>query len=97
MTPCALAVGFLLPRPCENAAIGACSKCARAICESHATLSASGLLCRACTTGSELPNTLAELTEDAGVAPLFGRQDIATFEAAADDDAGPDDAFADLS
>ena len=97
MTPCALSVGFLLPRPCENAAVGACTKCGRATCEAHATLSRAGLLCGACTTGSDLPIALAGLAAAAGIAPLFGMQDLAAFDAAAIDDAGPDDTFADLS
>ena len=97
MTPCALSVGFLLPRPCENAAVGQCSKCGRATCEVHATLSGAGLLCRACETGSELPLALAGLAVAAGLTPLFATQDLAAFETAAIDDAGADDTFADLS
>ena len=97
MTPCALSVGFLLPRPCENAAVGTCTKCGRATCEAHASLSRSGLLCSTCATGSAMPVALAGLAVAAGIAPLFGMQDLAAFDAAAADDAGPDDAFADLS
>ena len=97
VTPCALSVGFLLPRPCENVAVGAGVKCARATCEAHATLSASGLLCRACETGSELPLALAGLAVAAGLTPLFAMQDLAAFDAAAIDDEGPEDKFADLS
>jgi hypothetical protein len=97
MTPCALSVGFLLPRPCENAAVGNCAKCARATCEAHATLSGAGLLCRACETGSELPLALAGLAVAAGLTPVFAMQDLATFEAAGIDDEGPEDKFADLS
>jgi hypothetical protein len=97
MKACALSIGFLLPRPCENAAVGDCAKCGRATCEAHATLSGAGLLCSACTSGSLLPLALAGLATAAGIAPLFASQDIAAFDAAAIDDAGPDDAFADLS
>ena len=97
MTSCSLSIGFLLPRPCENAAVGSCAKCGRATCEAHATLSGAGLLCRACETGSELPLALGGLAVAAGLAPLFAAQDLAAFDTAAIDDAGPDDAFADLS
>lgn len=98
MTRCSLPVGFLLPRPCENAAVGACAKCGRAACEAHATLAGAGLLCRACETGSELPVALAGLAAAAAVLPLFTTQDVAAFEAAAVDDLDPDaDQFADLS
>lgn len=97
MTSCALSVGFLLPRPCENAAVGNCSKCGRATCEAHATLSGAGLLCSTCTTGSELPMALAGLAVVAGLTPLFAMQDLAAFDAAAIDDEGPEDKFADLS
>jgi hypothetical protein len=97
VTRCSLAVGFLLPRPCENAAVGSCVKCARATCEAHATLSGAGLLCRACETGSELPAALAGLAAAAAVLPLFSPQDVAAFDRAAVDDEDPADPFADLS
>ena len=97
MTSCALSVGFLLPRPCENAAVGHCGKCGRATCEAHATLSGVGLLCSTCTTGSELPIALAGLAVAAGLAPLFAMQDIAAFDAASIEDEKPEDKFADLS
>ena len=94
--PCALFTGFLLPRPCENHAIGACAKCARNVCEQHAAVSATGLLCKACETGSDLPAALAGALAVAGVAPLFMPSDIAAFEAAAPDETD-DEAFSDLS
>jgi hypothetical protein len=97
MTRCSLPVGFLLPRPCENAAVGACVKCGRATCEAHATLAGAGLLCRACETGSETPIALAGLAAAALALPLFSPQDVAAFDAAAIDDEDPADPFADLS
>ena len=97
MTRCSLAVGFLLPRPCENAAVGACVKCARATCEAHATLTGAGLLCRACETGSEFPAALAGLAAAALVLPLFSPQDVAAFDAAGLEDEDPENMFADLS
>ncbi len=97
MTRCSLAVGFLLPRPCENAAVGTCVKCARATCEAHATLAGAGLLCRACETGSEAPLALAGLAAAAVALPLFLPEDVAAFDAAGIDDEDPEDKFADLS
>jgi hypothetical protein len=95
-TPCALFVGFLLPRACENVSIGACGKCGRTVCEAHARVSQAGLLCTACETGSEFPASLAVAAAVAGTAPLFLPTDIAAFEAAGVDEQ-EDDAFADLS
>ena len=106
-TPCALSVGFLLPHPCPNAAIGPCVKCARSVCERHAALSEAGLLCKACETGSEVsPLALGALQMSALVAggagavllsPLFLPQDIEAFEAAGLEDEAEEDKFADLS
>jgi hypothetical protein len=96
--PCGLFVGFLVPHPCPNVAVGACSKCGRNTCEEHANVVDAGLLCRACESGSELPVALAGAVAAAGLAaPLFMPSDIEAFEAAAIDDDAPDDAFADLS
>ena len=97
--PCGLFVGFLVPHPCPNLAVGACSKCGRNACEEHASAVDAGLLCRACESGSELPVVLAGAVAAAGLAaPLFLPSDIAAFDAAAlDDEDGPEDQFADLS
>lgn len=97
--PCGLFVGFLVPHPCPNVAVGACSKCGRNACEEHAGVVDAGLLCRACESGSELPVALAGAVA-AGLlaAPLFMPSDIAAFDAAAlDDEDAPEDQFADLS
>jgi hypothetical protein len=98
--PCGVQVGFLLPHPCPNVAVGDCAKCGRAVCEEHATLADAGLLCRACETGSELPAALAGALAVAGLAalatPLFQPADLAAFEAAAPDETEKD-TFADLS
>jgi len=96
--PCALFVGFLVPHACPNLAVGACSKCGRAVCEEHANVADAGLLCRACESGSELPAALVGAVAAAGLAaPLFLPSDIEAFEAAAIDDDVPEDQFADLS
>ena len=96
--PCALYVGFLVPHPCPNVAVGGCSKCGRDACEEHASVVDAGLLCCACESGSELPAALAGAVAAAGLAaPLFLPSDIAAFEAAALDDDAPEDSFADLS
>jgi hypothetical protein len=97
--PCGLFVGFLVPHPCPNLAVCACSKCGRNTCEEHAGVVDAGLLCRACESGSELPVALAGAVA-AGLlaAPLFMPSDIAAFDAAAlDDEDAPEDQFADLS
>jgi hypothetical protein len=100
-TPCALSVGFLLPHPCPNAAVGPCVKCGRSVCERHAGLSEAGLLCKACETGSEVPPLLAGALAATGLAAaglaLFQPSDIAAFEAAGLEDEGDEDRFADLS
>jgi hypothetical protein len=106
-TPCALHVGFLLPHPCPNAAVGPCVKCGRSICERHAGLSEAGLLCKSCETGSEASPLAAGALKLAGLAlggvaaaallsPLFLPRDIEAFEAAGLEDE-EDDKFADLS
>jgi len=107
-TPCALSVGFLLPHPCPNFAVGPCVKCGRSVCERHASASAAGLLCTACETGSEMSSLTAGALQMAGfvmggaaaaalLSPLFLPQDLAAFEAAGLADEGDEDKFADLS
>ena len=102
-TNCALSTGFLLPHPCPNAAVGSCTKCGQAVCEQHAALSPTGLLCRVCETGSALPfglsgadAVLPALGLAAAVA-AFSAADLDAFEKAVPEDEGPQDAFADLS
>ena len=97
--PCGLFVGFLVPHPCPNLAVGECSKCGRNVCEEHANVVDAGLLCRACERGSALPVALAGAVAAAGLAaPLFMPSDIEAFDAASlEDDEGPEDQFADLS
>jgi hypothetical protein len=81
-TPCQLATGFLLPHPCPNAALGACAKCGREVCEEHAELADAGLLCRGCATGSDLPPLLAGAAERAGLGTLVAGAAAATGAAA---------------
>jgi len=108
-SPCAFSVGFLLPHPCPNAAVGPCAKCGRAVCERHAALSGAGLLCTGCETGSDTPPLLKGALAAAGLvggglavqafaSSLFQPPDVAAFEAASllDED-GDADRFADLS
>ena len=101
MTPraCGGYVGFLVPRPCGNAAVGDCARCSRAMCEEHANVTPGGLVCRNCETGSEFPVGLAAVAATAGLAPLFLPSDLLAFETEApeqelDEQAGM---FADLS
>lgn len=102
MTRCQLFVGLLLPHPCENAGVGVCGQCARAVCESHADAGPSGLVCRACAGGSRAPLALtgvAAAAAAAGALALFQPADLLAFEQAAlrDEPEEPEDAFADLS
>ena len=101
MTPraCGGYVGFLVPRPCPNTAVGDCAKCGRASCEEHASVAAAGLVCRNCETGSEFPVGLAAVVAAVGLAPLFLPADLLAFEDAALEDEGDPQAamFADLS
>ncbi|HSB60501.1 MAG TPA: hypothetical protein VLI67_02200 [Vicinamibacteria bacterium] len=110
-TPCALAVGFLLPHPCPNAAVGPCARCGRSVCERHAGTAEAGLLCKVCETGSEVPPLLAGALEAAGLAAsglaaaglagaalsFFQPSDVAAFEAAGLEGETDEERFADLS
>jgi hypothetical protein len=100
--PCGGFVGFLLPRPCPNAAVGDCSACGRATCEEHARVAQAGLLCTACESGSKVPIGLAAVAAAAGLAPFFLPSDLLAFEdAGLGEDEGEEGAaaamFADLS
>lgn len=100
--PCGGFVGFLLPRPCPNAAVGDCSACGRATCEEHARVAQAGLLCTACESGSKVPIGLAGVAAAAGLVPLFLPSDLLAFEdAGLGEDEGEEGAaaamFADLS
>jgi len=99
--PCAGLLGFLVPRPCPNAAVGDCAKCGRAVCEQHAEAETNGLLCRQCRTGSEFPVGLAAIAATAGLVPLFAMADLAAFDdlegSGDDEELRQANMFADLS
>jgi recombinational DNA repair protein (RecF pathway) len=45
---CALIIGYLLPRRCEEKATDQCVQCGRDVCQHHTRIGDAGLLCRDC-------------------------------------------------
>jgi hypothetical protein len=45
---CALIIGYLLPRRCEEKASDICVQCGREVCQHHTRIGDMGLLCRDC-------------------------------------------------
>jgi hypothetical protein len=86
-----MTIGFLIPRPCENKARSTCIKCGKAVCDEHAVILDTGIVCAACQEGIEA----------VAVTPLvrqlprarYRDEDFAFFEGA--EDVG--DVFADMS
>jgi recombinational DNA repair protein (RecF pathway) len=87
---CEMIIGFLVPRRCENPALGNCSRCGRGYCEEHISVETQGLICKACSQGLEQPVALP-LT-----AQSFSDEDMALFDQASRFD-NDDDLFSDLS
>jgi len=50
---CQMTIGFLIPRPCENKARSTCIKCGKAVCDEHAVILDTGIVCVACHEGIE--------------------------------------------
>jgi len=50
---CEMTIGFLIPRPCENKARSTCIQCGKAICDEHAVILDTGIVCAACHAGIE--------------------------------------------
>jgi hypothetical protein len=50
---CEMTIGFLIPRPCENKARSTCIQCGKAICDEHAVILDTGIVCTACHEGIE--------------------------------------------
>jgi hypothetical protein len=50
---CQMTIGFLIPRPCENKARSTCVKCGKAVCDEHAVILDTGIVCTACHEGRE--------------------------------------------
>lgn len=84
---CELVVGFLVPHRCTGKARSVCTKCGKAICDEHATVSDSGIVCVACQENIEQP-TAAALP-----GPVYAGGDYLPFSP--DEDRG--DFFADMS
>ena len=88
---CQMTIGFLIPRPCENKARSTCVQCGKAVCDEHAVILDTGIVCAAC----------HEVIEAVAVPPLvrhlhrarYRDEDFALFEDA--EEAG--DVFADMS
>lgn len=97
MSRCEQQAGLLSPRPCENAAVGACARCGRGVCEAHASMAEAGLVCTTCALGFGVDDeSLDHLAAGGTLTALFSDADVAAFDAAAEADE-PDDMMADLS
>jgi hypothetical protein len=48
---CQMTIGFLIPRPCENKARSTCIQCGKAVCDEHAVILDTGIVCAACHEG----------------------------------------------
>lgn len=90
---CEMIIGYLVPHPCPNQAVGKCQKCGRQFCDEHLSIEQSGLICTACQQGLEQPIAIAE------TARTFTEADLATFKPSDifDDDYDEGDIFSDLS
>jgi hypothetical protein len=83
-------IGFLVPRRCENPALGNCGQCGRGFCEEHVEVQAHGLVCQACSQGLEQPVALPITAQS------FSDEDMALFDQASRFD-NDEDMFSDLS
>jgi hypothetical protein len=88
---CELIVGYLIPHRCEGKASSICTRCGRAVCDEHATIADSGIICVACHEEIEQP----PLPAVAAVPPaaIYDSSDYAQF--ASGEDRG--DLFAEMS
>ena len=87
---CEMVIGYLIPRRCENPALGACIKCGRGYCEEHISVEAEGLICQACSQGLEQPVVMPFRAQS------FDDDDMAVFNRASQWD-NDEDLFSDLS
>lgn len=87
---CEMIIGFLVPRRCENPALGNCGNCGRGYCEEHIEVTSQGLLCQACSQGLEQPVALPITAQS------FSDEDLALFDQVSRFDSD-DDMFSDLS
>jgi len=87
---CEMIIGFLVPRRCENPALGNCGNCGRGYCEEHIEVTSQGLLCQACSQGLEQPVALPITAQS------FSDEDLALFDQVSRFDSD-DGVFSDLS
>jgi len=98
-TQCEMVIGFLIPRRCENVALGRCVQCGRSFCDEHLSLTEQGMICVACEQGLDRPVAMAETDS------TYDTSDMLLFYTATtwgDDDErwhsdDDDDTFSDLS
>ena len=88
---CQMIIGFLIPRPCENKARSTCIQCGKAVCDEHAVVLDTGIVCAACHQGIEAV-AVTPLVQQLPRA-RYRDEDFALFEGA--EEAG--DVFADMS
>lgn len=88
---CEMIIGFLIPRRCENPALGVCPMCQRSFCDEHLEITEHGMICVACKQGLDRPVALSE------TASTYDDSDVVIFAAASSWDDDDDDLFSDLS
>ena len=88
---CQMTIGFLIPRPCENKARSTCIQCGKAVCDEHAVILDTGIVCATCHQGIEAV-AVTPLVQQLPRA-RYRDEDFAFFEG--DEEAG--DVFADMS
>ena len=88
---CQMTIGFLIPRPCENKARSTCIKCGKAVCDEHAVILDTGIVCAACHEGREAVSVTSLVRQLPRA--RYRDEDFAFFEGA--EEVG--DVFADLS
>lgn len=87
---CEMVIGFLIPHPCPNQAVAACTRCNLLFCEEHLNLTPGGLVCSACQQGLDQPVAVAPVARE------FDQSDLARFSSLSAFDSD-DDMFSDLS
>ena len=85
---CALVIGYLLPRRCEEKVANVCQNCNRGVCELHVRIGDQGLLCRDCFEEGQPrdPELLHPLPERVSEA-IYTREEFGYFDSESDDDA----------
>lgn len=100
VSQCEMIIGFLVPRRCDQPALGRCTQCGRSFCDVHLAMSEHGMICDACKQGLDQPVALP------ATASVFDETDLITFAVLStwgddddrwDDWSDDDDMFGDLS